>query len=189
MHAVPGIEAVGDHVARIASGLQLHHGVEVARGSRRQDRLRRRGDPRLASHPDQHPVVVGRQRPPGPVRLAPERKAVPRAHDAPVPHEAVREAGPHVGTVVGRDDDGAVRPPGNVVLPGNPVAPRRGADLARRVDHVPSAGWERERVLERALDPGRLRLLPVGRVRDPLRRRQLLSDVDEFRLRHLSSPS
>ena len=79
VHAVPRVEAVGEHVARVARRLETDHRRERPRRTGRQDRRLRQPGLVVEAHPEQDAVVVAAEA--ASSRDALRRRALARARD------------------------------------------------------------------------------------------------------------
>ncbi|BBU24542.1 hypothetical protein MYXE_43320 [Mycobacterium xenopi] len=141
--AVPGVEAVGDDVARFAAADQARHGVQVggvrAIGHHRTVARRLTAEV-IKAHPGQHPVVVCRVWLPAEPRPAVEAKAVPRTDQC----TAVELAGGQIGAQMRTCARPGVKraacaTPGHDFATADGRPERATADLGAGGDHVPVA--------------------------------------------------
>ena len=162
VHSVPGVEAVGNHVLRLAGGFHADRGVNEPRGPRRHDRLRRGHlADSVDSYPGQHAVLEDGQRPPRAVGLSAERQAVPRADETITAHATFRQRGAHVRAGIRTCDQLPAGAPEHEITTGDPVAVRAVVEAATRIHDVPASARAGQRMLQRLADPARTRLLPV----------------------------
>ena len=171
--SMPGVEAVGDDVARLAYTFQAcHRGQLRADGSGRQNRCVQRflAADLVEADPHQHAIVVAGQRFPAEFPAALQSQPVPRADQSAAHHPACGQIGSQMRARGGSDVQVLV-----IVTPGDDLdsADRRperpvAAHIGAGAEHEPISAGTTQRALQRAIDDGRFSLLVGGLLVSPV---------------------
>ncbi len=166
VHAVPGIEPVGDDVSRFAHSLANNHRVDSAIGPGRQDwPIRGVGGARVELDPNQDAVVMKPMALPSAMTARAEGQSMPWTNDSAMGDLPLRKVGAEMGARSWRDRSGAVfvAPEDQLMTVDNASNWRTTHNPPGGVDHQPTARWLGPGRGERPSDCCGVGLAPVGK--------------------------